>query len=232
MLLESGVLQADSYGFSPVIYAPGAVANDNFMSVTGISFKALPLANKKPSSRVFFIEFESLASLNNGQKRFIQQNAKVEETVLLSIKDDPATENQKSGLDTMQMLLIFVPTVIVATALCIIFIFFVLYRKSQKKDEKEYNKELMTKPENNKDGYVGLDTQSFATEAKEEVDLSSCVSKQAEFTEGLDTGSDTDSGVVDLESQSFVSAGTSYVSLDAQSFADSEAQRMDLDASV
>ena len=91
VLFENGALITSDVVsiFGALFYAPGTVPKNRYTSVTGFSFKALPLANKQPSSRTFFIEFESLASLSGGvQKRVIQQNAKVDETMMLNIKDD------------------------------------------------------------------------------------------------------------------------------------------------
>ncbi|MCE3013963.1 MAG: hypothetical protein LW878_12945 [Proteobacteria bacterium] len=94
-MISGGELQTNVGDFAPTLYAPGTVSNNRFTSVVGISFKALPLANKKPASRIFFVEFEAIASLANGQKRFIQQNAKVEDTMLLNVKDDEVIETEE-----------------------------------------------------------------------------------------------------------------------------------------
>jgi len=125
ILISDGELQTDVGGFAPTFYAPGTVTNNRFTSVAGISFKALPLANKKPASRVFFVEFESLASLSNGQKRVIQQNAKVEETTMLNVQDDEVidTQEEENGKTFADL---FTPTTVIfsvgALAGCIVLV--------------------------------------------------------------------------------------------------------------
>lgn len=143
VLVDNGALAPDTSGFAAVLYLPGSVPNDRFQSVVGISFKALPLATKKPASRVFFLEFDSFASLAGSQKkRRIQQNARVEDSVMLTILEEdllnsPEEISEMKGWLTKPVIISIVIAAIGCALLAFLLILFVVLRRRDHKEKKE-----------------------------------------------------------------------------------------------